>query len=110
MREGSPIEGPAFLIGNLVDHGKGLFGRFDTALGGLLGSGRNRYAKDVGFADRSGFDYRLTSESPAIDAAAPLSKDVMRAVDPLLEYHHPLRVLACRVVGSPDLGALEFQL
>jgi len=107
--EGSPAQGRVLLVGNLVDHGRGLFGGFDETLGGAGGSGRNRYAKSVGFVDREGFDYRLTSDSPAIDAAVPLPPELSRTVGSLLEYRHPLRTAARPVMGTPDVGALEFR-
>ncbi|MEW6489889.1 MAG: right-handed parallel beta-helix repeat-containing protein [Thermodesulfobacteriota bacterium] len=108
LGKGSPAEGPAVLVGNLVDAGKGLFGRFDASLGGLPGSGENRFAEDVEVADRSSYDYRLRPGSPAVDAAAPLPSDAAKTWEPLHEYRHPLRVELRPMAGAPDVGAHEY--
>lgn len=108
LGKGSPTEGPAVLVGNLVDDGKGLFGRFDASLGGLPGSGQNRFAEDVGIADRSSYDYRLRPGSPALDAAAPLPPDAAKIWEPLHEYRHPLQVGLRPTAGAPDVGAHEY--
>lgn len=105
---GRPAEGPAVLVGNVVDHGRGLFGRFDASLSGLPGSGGNRFAEDVGVLDRLSYDYRLRAGSPAIDAAVPLPPDLGPAWEPLLEYRHPLRADVRPAAGVPDVGALEY--
>ncbi len=107
--EGSPLEGPAVLVGNIVDHGKGFFGGFNESLGGLPGSSKNKFAKDVGVIDRLSYDYRLAPESPTIDKAVLLPPNAAKALEPLMEYHHPLRSEVRLVVGTtPDVGAHEF--
>jgi len=107
--EGRPVRGPALLGGNMVEHGRGFWGHFDDALGGLPGSGKNRYAEDVGVYDRVSYDYRLRPDSPAIDAAVPLPPEVRKACEPLWEYRHSLRVETRLIVGTPDVGACEYR-
>lgn len=60
-----------------------------------------------GLVDRAGYDYGLTAESPAIDAAIEVGAVYGTALTPLQEYAHPagLRVRAER--GRRDVGALE---
>ncbi len=106
--EGSPLEGQAVLIGNIVDHGKGLFGGFDESLGGLPGSSGNKFAREIGLVDRSSYNYQLTTKSPAIDAAVPLPAEMAKVLKPLMEYHHPLRSKVRPVAGTPDVGAHEY--
>lgn len=106
--EGSPRQGPAVLIGNMVDHGKGFWGGLDEALGGLPGSHSNKFAKHVGVIDRSAYNYQLKHDSPAIDAAVVLPMEGEQILRPLREYHHPLRTETRIIHNSPDVGALEY--
>lgn len=105
---GSPTEGPAILIGNIVDYGKNFLGGFDESLKGQPGSKDNRFAKDIGVRNRLSHDYQLTPESPAINTAVHLPPEVESAINPLQEYHHPLRTKTRTVSNSPDVGAHEY--
>jgi hypothetical protein len=108
LGKGRPAKGPAVLEGNLVTDVRGFFGRFDATLGGLAGSGQNRFAEAPGVADRSSYDYRLRPGSPAVDAAVPLPPEVAQAWGPLQEYRHPLRVELRPTAGAADVGAHEY--
>lgn len=105
---GSPIKGPGTMIGNIVDHGKNLFGSFDDTLGGLNNSRENRFTKTIAVVDRRTYNYHLSAESPAIDAAVDLPPDMEQIFKPLKAYRHPLRTNTRQVHNSPDVGAHEY--
>lgn len=106
--DGSPLEGPAILIGNMVDHGKGIWGSIDESLGGLPGSNGNQFTENVGIVDRFSYNYQLTPESPAIDSAARLTPEIEKVLKPMREYRHPLHSQARLLDKVPDVGAYEY--
>jgi cephalosporin-C deacetylase-like acetyl esterase len=62
-----------------------------------------------GFVDRAKFDYRLTSESPAIDGGSkPGSVDTFN-LRPLFQYVHPVSRRNRPSSGQIDIGAFEYQ-
>jgi hypothetical protein len=62
-----------------------------------------------GFVDRAKFDYRLTSESPAIDGGSePGSVDTFN-LRPLFQYVHPAGRRNRPSSGQIDIGAFEYQ-
>jgi hypothetical protein len=56
-----------------------------------------------GFANKSGYDYRLTAGSPAIDGGSDAG-----SLPPTRQYVHPLSSEARPIVGALDAGAYEF--
>ena len=69
----------------------------------------NLSVNDAGLVDRSGFDYRLRKNSPAINAGSdPGSANGLKLV-PEWHYVHPLRRAVRTIVdGTIDIGAYEF--
>lgn len=106
--EGSPSEGPSVLIGNMVDHGSSFWGSVDESLGGLPGSHSNKFAEDIGLADRPKYNYQLRFDSSAIDSAIVLPEEVKIFMKPFREYHHPLQTVTRIVHNHPDIGAHEY--
>ena len=68
----------------------------------------NLVANDAGLADRSGFDYRLRANSPAIDAGSDPGTANGVSLIPVSQYLHPRRHEARLVDGPIDIGAYEF--
>lgn len=60
------------------------------------------------FSDRSGFDFHLTLDSPAVEAAG--DPGVYEGIDltPVYEYVHPLDHKQREANGHLDAGAFEF--
>ena len=106
--DAKPIEGTAILRGNLVDRRGGFLGGFDESLGGVLGSEMNHYASDVRVINRDAYDYRLQSDSPAIDIGVQLDPTNSRGLIPEFEYSAPLSAVPRKQVGPLDAGAFEY--
>ncbi len=58
--------------------------------------------------DMNGYDFRLTAQAPAIDAATPPREFTGIRYLPEYAYRHPARGVVRRQVGPLDVGAHEF--
>jgi hypothetical protein len=86
-----------------------VFDNFTTAVQGSPSSfGNNLQGTSNGLFNRSGFDFHLTSSSPAINAGLP--PGTYRGIDltPIFEYMHPTSTKTRYSDGSLDIGAFEF--
>lgn len=65
---------------------------------------------DMHFVDETNYDYRITIESPALDAGIdPGSSSDGNTLFPLYEYVHPLDSVARKFYESIDAGAYEYK-
>lgn len=79
-----------------------------TLLSGPGEARGNVVGDDAGFVDRAAFDYRLTSDSPAIDAGVDPGSAGGMPLAPAYEYVQPLELRPRQRVGPLDAGAHEF--
>jgi hypothetical protein len=75
---------------------------------GLYDHGDNIVAGDAGLVDRESFDYRLSSDSPAIDAGVRPGPAGSYLLVPESEYVHPAGAGPRHNDGSVDIGAHEY--
>lgn len=68
---------------------------------------KNVLTSEPRFVDRARYDFRLTAESPAVDAGIDPGSVNSISLLPVAEYLHPTGEAARRVVGAPDAGAFE---
>ncbi len=74
-----------------------------TTVNGSAQAPTNVVSSSPGFANKAGYDYRLTSGSPAINAGSDPG-----SLGPTRQYVHPRSSEARPVVGALDAGAYEF--
>lgn len=75
--------------------------------GKLTDSGGNVSSSNPGLVNRAGYDYRLTSASPAINKGKAAGSAEGQALIPLFEYVHPFARQARPANGALDAGAYE---
>ena len=68
----------------------------------------NNFSGDPGFAGREAQDYRLQSDSPAINTGTELESVAGFPLRPEFHYVHPLCGVERVAVGVTDIGAYEF--
>lgn len=92
---------PARIINNIyVGNGKFVQGRAESAAN--LGN------KKMRLLDIGNFDYRLTAESPAIDAGIPVGEMDGMTLTPVAQYRHVAAADVRPAEGPMDAGAYEF--
>jgi hypothetical protein len=100
--------GDVVTAGNVAAGGlSGLF--IGRNLGGSQGSTANKVADAAGIRSRAYLDYRLTADSPAIDAGTELEDANGTSLVPQYEYVHPVGAASRSQLGAPDAGAFEFR-
>ncbi len=68
----------------------------------------NLTGKDIGFVDRTGFDYHLQPTSPAINNGVEPGSVLGISLKPVQEYVHPLQSSIRSDDGNIDIGAFEY--
>jgi hypothetical protein len=111
---GTLVKGHAVLAGNLIardfgllDGVKNVFTNGSQLLEGLEDGGENKVASNPRFVDRELYDYRLLSNSPAVDAAITLESPAAYSLIPVSQYVHPASVEPRPSDGAIDIGAFE---
>lgn len=68
----------------------------------------NNFSGNAGFVNSAGYDYHLTSGSPAINAGADPGSNATFSLSPIFQYVHPACAEGRTLVGTIDIGAYEF--
>ncbi len=79
-----------------------------TTISGPADASNNYEGADPKLADRAGFDFRLLTGSPCIDAGVAPGSGGGFELLPVSHYVHPLGSSARPGVGTVDIGAYEF--
>lgn len=78
-----------------------------TVLSGTGTQTTNLASSSPGLVNASGYDYRLTATSPALNAGSNPGTGGGYNLTPVYQYVHPLNREARTANGAPDLGAYE---
>jgi len=82
---------------------------FDSGFSGTItGKPSNITGTDPGFLNLNSQNFKLTSNSAAIDQAAPLNPSIVNLHSPLSEFKKWSKSKKRRQLGQADLGAFEF--
>ncbi len=92
---------PARIMNNIYV-GTGTFVKGGAELAANLGN------SDMRLLDIRDFDYRLTAESPAVDAGIPVGELDGTTLTPVAQYRHVASADSRPVEGPMDAGAYEF--
>ncbi|HYG74440.1 MAG TPA: PKD domain-containing protein [Planctomycetota bacterium] len=85
-----------------------IFSGVGTILSGVGTQTTNLVSSSPGFVNTAGFDYRLTSTSPAINAGTAPGSGGGFSLAPVYQYVHNSKREVRPVVGATDIGAYEF--
>lgn len=101
------------LANNHVDDALDKLGMFGTATSApadvTYSAAGNKNVGDAKLVDRAGFDWRLESDSPAINAGVDPGTAHGFDLSPSVQYLHPLQGETRPQVGPIDVGAYEVQ-
>ena len=84
-----------------------LVGSGTVASGKTADSQGNIQTSSAGLVDQAGFDYHLTSASPARNAGVAPGAAGSFDLTPVFQYQHPAHTEARAAVGTIDVGAYE---